>query len=213
MRERARFVPAVWLMSLAIIYSALAFAPVSWTSQQIGVTVGLVSVTAFFVALAVAYGVILQGAPRPPIVTPSSLWLSTALLFASSAAFERARYALRRAWIGQYRMQLDLTTFAGVAFLISQLAAWSDLFSQGVYVRANPHGSVFYAFTGLHALHLAGGLAALFWLRRRGRLLRTEMESQLRRHRMNAKTAAIYWHFMGLLWIVLFTLLLTWNQE
>ena len=182
-----------------------------WTAQRIAIAVALVSITSFFVALVVAYGVILHGLPRPPIVVPPALWISTGLLAFSSAAFELARYSLRRARLRTYRTQLDAAVIAGILFLASQFAAWWDLWEQGVYVRANPQGSIFYSFTGFHALHVIGGLAGLIWLHRRARRLQADQEHPLRRHRLNAGTAAVYWHFMGILWLALFALLIAWS--
>ena len=62
----------------------------------------------------------------------------------------------------------------------------------------NPHSTFFYLFTGLHAAHLLGGLVALFMVVF-GRAKRREM----------VDVVAYYWHFLGVLWIALFAILLT----
>jgi heme/copper-type cytochrome/quinol oxidase subunit 3 len=97
-------------------------------------------------------------------------------------------------------------------FLAAQLTAAAALLAQGVAAAGNPHGSAYYVFMGIHAAHLTGGLiwlAVLYWTSRR---LYTATENDLRRHRRKAQAAAIYWHYMGLLWLVLFTFLHRWTE-
>jgi cytochrome c oxidase subunit 3 len=85
----------------------------------------------------------------------------------------------------------------GAGFLASQLTAWRSLIHQGAYLAQNPYSSFFYLFTGLHAIHLIGGLVALFVVVL-GRFTRREL----------VDVVAFYWHFLGLLWIALFAVLL-----
>ena len=181
-----------------------------WTAQRIGITVALVSITAFFAALSIAYAFIIQTSPRPPVGVPAALWVSTVLLAMSSVELEFARYSIRRARLREYRLYLDAAVATGILFLLSQLAAWGSLWQAGIYLRANPQGSVYFVFTGFHGLHVAGGLACLIWLHRRARGLLPDQEQPLRHHRLNAGTVGLYWHFMGVLWLALFALLLAW---
>ena len=141
------------------------------------------------------------GAPGPP----HALWISTGFLAASSAAVEvaariaRALDAARRAaclrWLG-------LGLLLGVAFLSAQVFLWRALWSSGLVPSSSGYAAVFFALTGLHGLHVLGGLCFLgslvFDLRRAPSYL-------ARRHAV--RLAAIYWHFMGAIWLVLFTLL------
>ncbi len=94
---------------------------------------------------------------------PDTLWISTALILASSVTFETARRVFRK---GQWRLASHLllvTACLGAGFLASQITAWRELFDQGVFMSQNPHSSFFYLFTGLHAAHLIGGLVAMAW--------------------------------------------------
>jgi cytochrome c oxidase subunit 3 len=152
------------------------------------------SIFAFFTALIIAY---LWRAQTPPfwdpIPLPATLWLSTALILSSSVTFEAARRVFRR---GAHRMAsplLIVTACLGMAFLASQLSAWRELVHFGAFLAQNPHSSFFYLFTGLHALHLVGGLVLLLVV-----LLRRAPRREL------VDVAAYYWHFLGVLWIVLF---------
>jgi cytochrome c oxidase subunit 3 len=157
------------------------------------------SIFAFFTALVAAY--VWRSRTPPywdPVEIPGVLWLSTGLILASSATFETARQFYRK---GEWRLAsrlLLLTAAVGAAFVASQLTAWRKLVEQGAYLMENPHGSFFYLFTGLHAAHLIGGMAALFYVVL-GRNRRREL----------VDVVCYYWHFMGLLWLVLYGTLLS----
>ena len=183
-----------------------------WPSTyQVGILVGLVSISAFFTALVVAYSFAIESrAFRSRINVPTLLWLSTGILLASSFALERARVALSRAKAGVYRRMMRFTLILGVAFLISQALAGLQLYAHGVFVRGNPHGSMFYMFTGVHGVHLIGGITWIAYILYLSGAIRESSESGLRRHRSLAGVAAVYWHFMGLLWLCLFALIHRW---
>lgn len=158
-----------------------------------------VSIFAFFAALVAAYVWRSQTPPYwTPVDIPKVLWLSTGLILASSVTFEAAR---RLYAAGEWRLasrMLLLTATIGTAFVASQMTAWRRLIEQGAYLMENPHGSFFYLFTGLHAAHLIGGMVALFYLVL-GRNRRREL----------VDAVGYYWHFLTVLWLVLFGVLLT----
>jgi cytochrome c oxidase subunit 3 len=91
-----------------------------------------------------------------------------------------------------------------VAFLIGQLAAWRQLQAAGLYAASNPANAAFYLLTGVHAVHLLGGLVA--WLRTKVRMLRDGRN--LESVRLGVELCTVYWHFLLLVWLVLFVLLL-----
>ena len=158
-----------------------------------------ISISAFFAALIIAY-VWRSGMASywEPFRLPRVLWLSTALILASSVTLETARRVFRKGlWRVADRLLL-LTATLGVAFLAAQLVAWRDLFRQGAYMMENPHGAFFYLFTGLHGTHLLGGLIALFVVVF-GRKKRREL----------VDVVSYYWHFLTVLWLILFGVLRT----
>jgi cytochrome c oxidase subunit 3 len=182
------------------------------STPQLGTAIALVSIAAFFVALIVVYAVTVAARPPSmPIQVPRALWLSTALIAASSCSFEMARFALRRGRVTRYNALIKLTALLGAAFVSSQLFAWQNLAAQGVYLRTNPRGSMYYIFTGAHGIHLLGGIVWLIVLIHRARHLDPNFEQTLRRQRTITTAAALYWHFMGVLWICLFALLCLWT--
>ncbi len=179
---------------------------------QVGMIVALFSIAAFFIALVLAYGIQLQAQSTwQRVRIPVMLWVSTALLAASSTFFEVGRRALRRGLAQRYIRSLATTLLLGVAFIASQLLSWQELKRQGIYVEANLHGSMFYVFTGFHGFHVLVGIGSLFYLGVRSRRLAGATEHVFRHERSVTSAVALYWHFMGVLWIALFGLLHLWS--
>ena len=177
----------------------------------IGVWVALAGIMMMFTALSSAYVVRAAGASDwTPIVMPRVLWASTALILISSVTFEFARRALAKGDQDLYRRLLLLTVILGLGFLCTQLLAWRQLVSQGVYLSTNTHGAFFFLLTALHGLHLLGGVLALDYLLLHAWLRRAPEQIGARRSAA-AGAVAIYWHFMDGLWIYLFLLLFLWR--
>jgi cytochrome c oxidase subunit III len=171
----------------------------------------LVSITALFATVGVAYH---ARASLPAhwqhIQVPRLLWLSTALILTSSWTLEMARGAFDRRNSRRYAHWLGLTAGIGLAFLVSQLLSLRQLVSEGIYLRNNPHSSLFYVVTGAHGLHLIGGMVALccLWVKA---VVRPEVVLfDFRRQRSRAAVSALYWHFLTAVWLCLFVCLLFW---
>jgi len=91
----------------------------------------------------------------------------------------------------------------GLAFLVGQVAAWRQLVNAGVYLPSTLQSGFFYILTGLHGLHLFGGVVAL------SVVLVKALKNRLSAiHYEPLKLCAMYWHVMDALWIYLFLLLL-----
>lgn len=183
-----------------------------WPSMaQMGMIGWIASLVIFFAALILAFAVTLHGVEwADPIRVPVALWVSTVLLIASAVTMAASRYQLRRARISNYRQLLWITAFLGFAFVISQLAGAKALFDGGIYTQANPRGSAFYTFTGIHGLHLIGGIGALIYLLRASIDLKGVGEQPLRKARVRSQISAWYWNFVFVSWLVLFAFLLQW---
>lgn len=171
---------------------------------KIGVWLVLTSVTMLFAALSSAY--VFNSAQRMPIVMPKVLWLSTAIILTSSATIEIARRALKRRIEGKFRLWIAATTALGFCFLIAQLLAWRHLSESGFYINRNLHSGYSYLFTGLHGVHLIGGLVALIFV-----TLRNPAKWTMLRRRVAVDVTALYWHFLDGLWIILFVMLFFWK--
>jgi cytochrome c oxidase subunit 3 len=173
----------------------------------VGMWVTLSAILMMFTALTSAY-IVRAGLSDDwrPLLIPRAIWLSTALILVSSITFEIARRCLKQRREQAYSRWLLLTVCLGLGFLAAQLLAWRELVVQGVYLVSNPHSSFFYLLTGVHGVHLLGGILALDYL-----LLRTWRRNQdagaLSKRQTATDVTGIYWHFMGGLWVFLFLLL------
>ena len=134
---------------------------------------------------------------------PLVLWLNTALLILSSIALQRARGAADRGQIDGLRSSLFIAGVLAFAFLAGQLMAWQQLIDLGYFASINPANAFFFLMTALHGLHLLGGLVA--WARTTAKLRRGVALEKLR---LSVELCAVYWHFLLVIWLVLFGLLL-----
>src|SRR5690606_2429710 len=104
--------------------------------------------------------------------------------------------------LDRLRFWTFITLLLGLAFLIAQTLGWRDLLGQGIFIHNSASGSFFYLLTIAHALHVLGGIGALIYVTARARMARPWAT------RLAAVDAtAIYWHFLGVLWMYLFILL------
>jgi len=169
-----------------------------------GIWVGLSAIAMMFAALTSALYV-REGAATDwhHIVLPPILWFNTLALIASSIALEVARRRIVAFMRGQEgnrsvpMLWLQITMLLGLVFVVGQYLAWLNLRSQGLYLPTNPNSSFFYVFTGVHVLHVLGGLGGLT----RVMLKFHSTTNPLRRSTLDA--TSYYWHFMGMLWIYL----------
>lgn len=171
---------------------------------RIAIWLVLAGVTMLFAALASAY--VVNRAHSMPLIMPKVLWLSTAVILASSATFEMARRMLKRRIENKFKLWIGVTTALGFGFLALQLMAWSELNASGFYINKNLHSAYSYLFTGLHGVHLICGLAALAFV-----TLRNPAKWTTVRRRVAIDVSALYWHFLAGLWIVLFVMLFFWK--
>ena len=138
-----------------------------------------------------------------PMVWPPLLWFNTGVLMLSSVAWELARAAAhqgRRDALGR-----SLIAGGGLAllFLAGQLTVWDQLEAAGCGLTATTMSAFFYLITALHGLHLLGGLTV--WGRTTAKVLGGSEAAEVRQ---SVDLCTIYWHFLLLVWLVMFVLLL-----
>jgi len=171
----------------------------------------LVSISMLFVTIGVAYHERARTSSHwQHIRVPALLWLSTGLILASTWTLEIARAAFDRRNSVRYARWLALTVALGATFLASQVFALRELAKQGMYLRNNPHSSLFYVLTGVHGLHLLGGMIALVCLMGTAARRPEVVLFDFRRQTSRNATAALYWHFLAGIWLCLFLALLFW---
>jgi cytochrome c oxidase subunit III len=205
--------------------NALDFA-VRLRRARLGLIVALIAVVMIFVSYSSAY-VVRQGLPTLdprtgtlvgdwlPLQLPSFLLVNTLVLLVSTLTMELARrQALRTAlangkeFHAAARTETDgmpwlaLTAILGLSFLAGQWLVWRELAAAGFYVDTSPSSSFFYLLTGMHGIHLFGGILAL---------LAAGAASLLRKSAVSrgivVDATAWYWHFMTFLWVYILCLL------
>lgn len=196
---------------------------------RLGLLVALTPVLMLFVSFTSAY-VVRQGLPTLdpntnllvkdwiPIKLPTLLLVNTFVLVLSSIGMELARRQAKAqtpsvlanagstensSATSQASMPwLSMTLILGLVFLFGQWTAWKQLAASGFYVSTTPSSSFVYLLTGTHAVHLMGGILALF-------IAGASTVLGINRLRRNIimDITAWYWHFMAVLWVYIFCLL------
>jgi len=171
-----------------------------------GMRLFLVSLSVLFAASMIGYLVVRLRAPEwPPPGTPllpGGLWASTAVLLLSSATMAVALRGARSDHSIQLQTGVLLTTVLGLLFLLLQFFNWRSLSAAQVSASGNLYGFTFYMLTGLHAAHVIGGVAALFVVTVRAFAGRYGSS-----HHAGLLYCSMYWHFLDIVWLLLFTVL------
>ncbi len=168
--------------------------------------VAMMGMTALFLPLVVYYFVMTapQTFPIPNIFTINSF-----LLILSSLLLERSYYCFKQDQFIRFRIYLGNTLLLGILFLIGQYYGWLKLKELGVALSGAPNGSIFYIISGFHALHLAGGLLFLVVVFVDALKQLTYLETFINyinpSKQIRLQLLRIYWHFLDILWVLLFT--------
>ena len=143
------------------VRSAIPAGASSLPAAKIGLGVFLAVVGSLFALLISAYSMRMEMGEWRPAPAPKLLWLNTGMLILSSGALQWAQVAARRGRMDGVRAGLLAGGVFALAFLAGQLIAWRQLDAAGYYLTANPAAAFFYLITGVHGLHILGGLVAL----------------------------------------------------
>ena len=137
------------------------------------------------------------------LAEPDILWVNTALLVLASLVYHRSKAAAIRGDAARLKLGLGFAGLLTFLFLAGQLLAWQQLHSSGYFVSRNPANAFFYLLTAVHGLHLLGGLWV--WGRSAMRILTGAEPDAVR---TSVELCAVYWHYLLLVWLVVFGLLL-----
>lgn len=169
---------------------------------RIGLGVFLAVVGSLFALVISAYLMRMDLPDWRTVPVPALLWFNTGVLIVSSVTLQLAQVAARREDGDGVMANLLAGGVSAVTFLAGQLLAWQQLRNAGYFLAANPANSFFYLITGLHGLHLLGGLVAL------GRTIAKAFSGlALPQLRLSVELCTTYWHFLLLVWLILFGLL------
>lgn len=194
---------------------------------RLGLVVGLTGIAMIFISFTSAY-IVRQGLPTLdprtnlllhdwfPVPLPKLMLINTVVLLISTFTMELARrQAARTAALarlaavprvsddaGEKISWLALTVGLGLSFLAGQWMVWRELASNGFYVSSSPSSSFVYLLTGMHGVHLFGGVVALL----------IAGVASLQRRTAGSQSIVLdvtgwYWHFMAFLWVCILCLL------
>jgi len=179
----------------------------SGLAKKLALRVFLGVVAVLFMLLVTAYGGRMAYEDWRPAPQISLLWANTFVLILSSVALQWARYSVRRGQMDAMRAGLLAGGAFTVVFLFGQVLAWRQLGAMVYFEVSNPAIAFFYLITGLHGLHLLGGLVA--WGRT---VVKVWGNFDVAKVRQSVELCTVYWHFLLLVWLVLFGLLFTGNN-
>jgi cytochrome c oxidase subunit 3 len=171
--------------------------------EKIGLWFFLAVVSTVFALFVSAYLTRMAIADWIAVPLPGLLWINTVVLILASVAMQRARFDALDEQSRGLRVSLTAGGLFSIAFLVGQWLAWQQLGASGYFILANPANAFFYLLTALHGLHLVGGL--LVWARASFRAWRGVDSQQVR---LSVELCTVYWHYLLLIWLVIFSLLL-----
>ena len=168
-------------------------------AEKVALSFFLVVVGIVFSLFTVSYFIRMELPDWTPLAEPSLLWFNTGLLVISSVFFQWSRNILKADKVKNLKISFLAAGGFAFAFIASQLLVWQTLQSDGYYLASNPANSFYYLMTGLHAVHLLGGLWV--WSKTSIRLFAGAEPKEIK---LSVELCTLYWHFLLLVWLVLF---------
>ncbi|TDO26547.1 cytochrome c oxidase subunit 3 [Sediminibacterium goheungense] len=133
---------------------------------------------------------------------PVVFWYSTAVILISSVTMHLATKAFKAREMGRYRTLMTVTAALGVLFIVLQYLGFVNLEANNIALvgaKSNSAASFLLVITGLHMVHVLGGVIALLVMFIRAYSSKTKTYSSV-----PVEVAGTYWHFVDVLWIYLF---------
>ena len=171
--------------------------------KKMGLFIFLPVVASLFGLIAVANIMRMKYGDWTPLTDPQMLWVNTGILALSSLALQWASVAARRGKESSLKISFVAGGVLAVAFLIGQVLVWQQLIESGHVVLGNSANGFFYMITGIHGAHMLGGLWA--WGKSAARIAHGREIAELR---LGVELCALYWHFLLVVWLGMFVLLL-----
>ena len=179
-------------------------APMGANSKVVALTTLLAVVTSFFALIMSAYALRMDYGDWVPLNEPQLLWVNTGLLVLASIAYQWTRNGAVTGRVWRIKPGLLVTGALTMAFLVGQVVVWRMLNASGQYVTSNPANAFFYLMTVLHAIHILGGMYV--WARATLKVVRGAHPDSVRE---SVVLCTVYWHFLLIVWLVMFGLLLS----
>ncbi len=175
---------------------------------NIVITLVLASITALFLAFSAAYIYTRFQNGIPAIQLPYLFYVNTFILIASGYTLYLAKKAYLEDNTVGYQNALLYTIVLTFIFLIAQMFAWAELFSNQIPIDYSNTAGYLYVISGLHFVHVIAGLPFLifFWIAAKKRMkepVSVMVYFSDPEKRMKLRLLTVYWHFLDLLWIYL----------
>ena len=174
------------------------------SKAKLGVRTIMVVSTVIFSLFVVSYSDRMLVHDWKSLSEPWLLWINTGILILTSLVFHKAKTFSDKNEFEKARNTLLLVGFLSFAFITGQLLVWQHFIGIGQYASTNPANAFFYLFTALHALHLLGGL--FFWGKATTKLFKDNFS--VVKTKQAIELCAIYWHFLLIVWFILFGLMI-----
>jgi cytochrome c oxidase subunit 3 len=183
------------------------------SNPVLGMILFICSEVMFFAGLFAAYFNVRANAPEWPPLMPGTeehfrvemlplVLPATILLVASSFTCQLGVNAIRREDRTGFLRAIAVTLMLGIVFLVLQATDYTLLYSEGVTLDAGTFGTTYFTLTGFHGAHVLGGVVMLSVVLYRG------MAGQFSsRHHDAVEATSLYWHFVDVVWIALFSTL------
>lgn len=177
--------------------------PMTMNPKKFGMWLFMVTVFMVFAALSSAYIVRRAEGNWTFFELPTLFWVNTIVILISSATLHWAYLNAKRDNLESVKIAMIITTILGVGFMVGQYFAWTELVTNSIHLVGNPSGSFVYIISGLHGLHVLGGVIYLLIL------LDATRKGLVHSKSLNGiEMCATYWHFLGGLWLYLLLFLL-----
>ena len=174
------------------------------SKAKLGVRTIMVVSTVIFSLFVVSYSDRMLVHDWRDLSEPLLLWINTIILIFTSFVFHKAKVLSDKNEFEKAKNHLLLVGFLTFAFITGQLLVWQHYVNLGHYASTNPANAFFYLFTALHGLHVLGGL--FFWGRATKKLFNKNFN--VLKIKQAIELCAIYWHFLLVVWFILFGLMI-----
>ena len=195
-------------MSTAIPYTVEARPDTGLNNVKIGIWLFLASEVMLFGALFASYILLRAGATEWPlqyeILNVPLATVNTIVLISSSVTMVMAWASLMRKDFGKYRLYMGGTILLGLVFLVIKYFEYSAKFQHHLYPSTNTFLAIYFTLTGLHGLHVLGGMGFNAYLWGPGAKMWKTNPMQFTNR---VEAAGLFWHFVDLVWIFLFPVL------
>ena len=193
---------------MEIPYTVAARPDTGLNNGKIGIWLFLASEVMLFGALFASYVMLRVGAAEWPAgatyLNVPLATLNTVVLISSSVTMVLAWASLVKGQFGRFRLFLGVTILCGLAFLVVKYFEYSTKFHHELFPSTNTFLAIYFTLTGLHGLHVIGGMAVNSWLWGPGAAMwKTDPVHFTNR----VENAGLFWHLVDLVWIFLFPIL------